>query len=260
MNVYSLGKVSIVIPVCNEEGNIKTLQSALTKHLNKLTSYFEIIYVNDGSSDSSLEVIKEICRLDPNAKCISLSRNFGQDAALAAGLKEASGETVITMDADMQDDPSDIGVLLSQINGDCDIVSGWRKKRSRRGIARNALAKVGNVLCAGFFGIYFHDFNSTFKIYKKAALAKMHYFKGFHRFVPVFGQICGLRVEEVVIRNNDRLSGKTKYRVFGLRRIKESLCAALVLKFSIIFLDGKIEKVLPGLKYEIAQKYPAQSG
>jgi len=252
----NIRKISVVIPIRNEEGNIAKLHSGLCEYFNTSSFEFEILYVNDGSVDKSAEIIKSICKIDSNTRLISFFHPFGQDAALAAGFKEAVGDVVIAIDGDLQDDPRDISLFLEKINEKYDIISGWRKFRSRRNLARNSVSFLGNRLAWLYFGISMHDFNSTFKAYTKEAIGKLYFFKGFHRCVPVLALISGLRITEVVVSNRARRSGKSKYRVFCNKRILETLRAALLLKFAILFLNKQVERIIPPLYYEIEERFP----
>ena len=243
--------ISLVIPVFNEKDNILKLYLSLEKALVQLGKRYEIIFVNDGSTDGGAAIIRKICLSDNAVKHIAFDKNYGQDAALAAGLRKAGGDIIIAMDADLQDDPDDIKVFLDKIREGCDVVCGWRKKRAKRNIVRDVMTFLGNVLGTVIFHMPVHDFNATFKAYRKSAINELYFFKGFHRFVPVLATMKNLKIGEVEIRNRVRNNGYSKYRPFGLKRIFSVSKDAVLLKFAICFLNRNIEKVLPEVSYVI---------
>lgn len=246
--------ISLVIPVFNEEGNIFKLYFSLEKALVKLGKRYEIIFVNDGSTDGGAAIIDKICSLDKAVKGIAFDRNYGQDAALAAGLREAVGEVIITMDGDLQDDPNEIEQFLAQIRKGYDVVCGWRKKRSERSLIRKSITFLGNKLAVIIFGLPLHDFNATFKAYRRSSIKEIYFFQGFHRFIPVLASAANLRVGELVIGNNPRYSGFSKYSHFGLRRIFTVPRDALLLKCCICFAGNKWFRVIPEVRYNISNK------
>jgi len=246
-----IGLISIVVPVHNEEGNIRRLYEGIKESLQALGCRYELIYVNDASRDDTPEIITDICRHDPAVKLLNFFRKYGQDAALAAGLREARGEVVIAMDGDLQDDPGDIRLFLREIESGFDVVCGWRKKRSIRNIFRRAIAFSGNKLGVFLFGVSFHDFNATFKAYKRSAIEKIFLFKGFHRFIPVMAVMAGLRVREIEIRNNSRFSGHSKYGYCGLSRVFSVPFTALALKLAMCLFNNQPQRLLPEVQYKI---------
>ncbi|MDD5044667.1 MAG: glycosyltransferase family 2 protein [Candidatus Omnitrophica bacterium] len=247
--------ISIIIPVFNEEGNIRESYLKLKDALDLLGYDSEVIYINDGSTDSGGSIIKEICGSDRSVKAITFMKNYGQDAALAAGFRHARGDVIIAMDSDLQDDPGDIKLFLEKINEGYDLVCGWRKSRPRRHILREILAFAGNRSGMAVFGLPFHDFNATFKAYRRTALDNFYFFKGFHRFIPVLATMNNLNIKEIEIRNNPRFSGHSKYAFFGLKRVSIVLKDAVALICSKHIFKKKIDLVLAEVKYEISEKY-----
>lgn len=182
---------------------------------------------------------------------ITFKKNYGQDAALAAGLRKARGEIVITMDGDLQDDPKDIKLFIDEINKGYDIVCGWRRFRAKRHIFREILTFLGNKLGRIVFGLPIHDFNATFKAYRKSAIDKLYFFKGFHRFIPVMAKMSNIRFKEVEIKNNSRFDGNSKYKFWGINRILKVPKDAFLLKIFCSFFKNYPQKILAEVYYEI---------
>jgi glycosyltransferase involved in cell wall biosynthesis len=209
-------KVSIVAPVYNEAGVLNEFMNRLVKAVAPLESRydFEFIFVDDGSRDGSLKLAKELVRTHERLKTIELRRNYGQTAALQAGIDEAEGAVIITMDADLQHFPEDIPLFLERIENGCDVVCGWRHKR-REGIIRRWPSKVANMLIRKASGLEIHDIGTTFRAYRREILEDIRLLGENHRFVPVFAKSAGANIEEVKIENVERPSGKSNY---GLSR------------------------------------------
>ena len=220
--------LSIVIPVYNENENISLLYSELKKVLSELKKSYELIFVDDGSSDGSFEALKRIHRNDKNVKIIKFRRNFGQTAAISAGFENASGEIVITMDADLQNDPKDIPRLLEKINEGYDIVSGWRKGRKDPLLMKKIPSKISNFLTRKLTGVEIHDSGCTLKAYKKLALKNIELYGEMHRFIPAILSWKGFRVSEIPVSHKARKFGKTKY---GVWRIMKGFLDLLVVVF-----------------------------
>jgi glycosyltransferase involved in cell wall biosynthesis len=207
---------SIVIPVYNEAENLRKLYSKLCAAMDSIGGEYEIIFVDDGSTDSGLEILKSIAQSDNRVKIIELARNFGQTAALSAGINSANGEIIILMDADLQNDPEDIPVLISKLKEGYDLVSGWRKKRSDPFFARTLPSILANLMIAVITQIKLHDFGCTLKAYRRSLLGDINLYGEMHRLIPVYAAWRGARITEVVVKHHPRTAGSSKY---GLGRI-----------------------------------------
>ena len=220
--------LSIVIPIHNEEPSILPLYDGLTKVLEEVGKPYEILFVDDASTDRSFELLRNLVETDARLKVIRLRRNFGQTAALAAGFDEAQGEIVIAMDGDLQHDPADIPALLAKIDEGFDIASGWRKERVDNAITRKIPSRIANWLMAKASGIDLRDFGTTFKAYRTEVLKDVHLYGELHRFIPALASFYGARVAEVPIRNTPRAAGGSHY---GISRTFRVLFDILTIKF-----------------------------
>lgn len=220
MHKYFNQKLSIVIPVLNEAESLKELNNRIIKVISNFD--YEIIYIDDGSTDSSFEIITELHQQNQKIKAIQFRRNFGKSAALATGFKEASGDLIITMDADLQDEPSEIPNLIKKIDEGYDLISGWKKERKDR-LIKLVSSKIFNFTVSIFTGIKLHDFNCGFKIYKKEVIKNIDVYGELHRFLPVLAHQKGYRIGELKVKHNERKFGKSKFGKFGLRRMKNYL-------------------------------------
>lgn len=207
--------ISVVIPIHNEEPAILPLYDRLTRVLESLQKSYEIIFIDDASSDRSFDLLANLVETDGRLKVIRLRRNFGQTAALAAGFDEAHGEVIISLDGDLQHDPEDIPALLAKIDEGYDIASGWRKNRLDNAITRKIPSKIANWLMAQASGVELRDFGTTFKAYRAEVLKDINLYGDLHRFIPALASFYGARVAEVPIRNSPRTSGGSHY---GLSR------------------------------------------
>ena len=201
-----MAKISIVIPTFNEEGNVASLHKEIMQVMERLGSDYEIIFVNDGSSDNTLEELK---KLSP-VTIINFRKNFGQTAALDAGIKHASGEIIITMDADGQNDPADIPLLLEKMKEGYDVVSGWRWKR-KDSFAKHFVSRTANFVGKFFISDGIHDSGCTLKAYKKECFDGVDLYGEMHRFIPGILRWQGFKIGEVKVNHRPRHSGKTKY-------------------------------------------------
>ena len=202
--------ITITIPCLNEEENIRPLYEELINVLKALDKDYEIIFVDDGSSDKSLNEMKKLKKQDPKIKIIKFRKNFGQSAALNAGFKQAKGKIVISMDCDLQNDPKDIPRLLEKLNQGFDCVSGWRKER------KDPLTKKISSKCAArmrkfFLGTNLHDFGCTLKAYKKECLKDLDLHGEMHRYIPPLLSWKGYKTTEIQVNHRKRIKGKTKY-------------------------------------------------
>jgi glycosyltransferase involved in cell wall biosynthesis len=222
--------LSIVIPIHNEEPSILPLYDRLTAVLEELQRPYEILFVDDASSDRSFELLANLVETDGHLKVIRLRRNFGQTAALSAGFHEAKGDVVIAMDGDLQHAPEDIPALLEKIDQGYDIASGWRKRRVDNAIMRRIPSRIANWLMAKASGIDLHDFGTTFKAYRAEVLKDVNLYGELHRFIPALASIYGARVAEVPIRNVPRASGDSHY---GISRTFRVMFDILTIKFML---------------------------
>ncbi|MDI6729240.1 MAG: glycosyltransferase family 2 protein, partial [Thermodesulfovibrionales bacterium] len=204
--------VSVVVPLYNEEENVKVLNERLKEVLDVLGTEYEIIYVDDGSSDRTLNLLEEIQKADRNVLVLSLRRNFGQTAAFAAGFDFARGDIVITMDGDLQNDPKDIPRLLDAIR-DYDLVSGWRKKRKDTFLTRRLPSMIANWLISRVTGVKLHDYGCSLKAYRRDVVKNLRLYGEMHRFIPAVASWYGVRVAEIETTHHPRLRGKSKYGI-----------------------------------------------
>ena len=220
--------LSIVIPVHNEERSILPLYDRLTSVLDQIQRPYEILFVDDASTDRSFDLLANLVETDAHLKVVRLRRNFGQTAALSAGFHEAKGNVVIAMDGDLQHAPEDIPALLEKIDAGYDIASGWRKNRVDNAILRKLPSRIANWLMAKASGIGLRDFGTTFKAYRSEVLRDVNLYGELHRFIPALASFYGARVVEVPIRNTPRVSGGSHY---GIGRTFRVLFDILTIKF-----------------------------
>src|SRR5438067_3406312 len=220
--------LSIVIPIHNEEPSILRLYDRLTAVLEKLQKPFEILFVDDASTDRSFDLLANLVETDPRLKVIRLRRNFGQTAGLSDGFDEAQGNIVVSLDGDLQHDPEDIPALLAKIEEGYDIASGWRKERIDNAITRKIPSRIANWLMAKASGVNLRDFGTTFKAYRAEVLKDVHLYGELHRFIPALASFYGARVAEVPISSTPRATGDSHY---GLGRTFRVLFDILTIKF-----------------------------
>ena len=188
----------------------------------------EIIYVDDGSTDGSLNVLRQLARLDRRVRVVALRRNYGQTAAMAAGIDAARGEVLIPMDADLQNDPADIVRLLEKLDEGYDVVSGWRKNRQDKLITRKIPSMLANRLISWIGGVPLHDYGCSLKAYRRESLADVHLYGEMHRFIPIYASWAGARVAEIPVEHHARTMGKSKY---GLSRTIKVVFDLMTIKF-----------------------------
>jgi glycosyltransferase involved in cell wall biosynthesis len=220
--------LSIVIPLYNEEESIVPLYEGLMTVLPGLKRSFEIIYINDGSLDNSHAVLCRLAERDAAVKVINLRRNFGQTAAMAAGFEHARGRVIIPMDADLQNDPVDIPVLLQKIEEGYDIVSGWRKDRQDKEVLRKLVSRLANWLIGRITGVKLHDSGCSLKAYRAEILKGTRLYGEMHRFIPALANLMGATICEVPVTHHARRFGKSKY---GFRRTLKVLLDLITVKF-----------------------------
>ncbi|HVV74093.1 MAG TPA: glycosyltransferase family 2 protein, partial [Verrucomicrobiae bacterium] len=201
--------LSVVVPLFNEAESIQPLYQSLDAALRGLNRSFEIIFVNDGSSDGSYEILCRLAERDPRLKVINLRRNFGQTAAMAAGFDYARGEIIIPMDGDLQNDPADIALLLGKLDEGFDVVSGWRKDRQDKEVLRKVTSRMANWLIGIITGVKLHDSGCSLKAYRAEILKGTRLYGEMHRFIPALANLMGARICEVPVRHHARQFGRS---------------------------------------------------
>ena len=225
--------LSLIIPVYNEEENLPLLHAAIDQALTPLNNTWEAIFVDDGSRDGSFEALKSLVERDPeHVRVLSFRRNFGQTAAIAAGIDHACGEIIVLLDADMQNDPADIPMLLAKLDEGYDLVSGWRKDRKDNRFTRTLPSNLANGLISWTTGVHLHDYGCTLKAYRRDALEGFRLYGEMHRFIPVFAHSIGANITELPVQHHPRKFGKAKY---GLERTLKVLLDLLTVKFLLSY-------------------------
>jgi glycosyltransferase involved in cell wall biosynthesis len=220
--------ISVFLPVFEEEPNLRLLHQKLDEALRKLGRTAEIIYVDDGSKDGSLAILRELAVTDPRVRVVALRRNYGQTAAMAAGIDAARGRVLIPMDADLQNDPADIVRLLEKLDEGYDVVSGWRKNRQDKLITRKIPSMLANRLISWIGGVPLHDYGCSLKAYRRESLEDVRLYGEMHRFIPIYASWAGARVTEIPVEHHARTAGKSKY---GLSRTVKVLFDLMTIKF-----------------------------
>lgn len=221
--------LSIIIPLFNEEKNLTLLASKLLMVLNQLGKTYEVIFINDGSTDQSFEVLKSLAKQNSSFRVINFRRNFGQTAALACGIDNSQGEIIIPMDADLENDPADIPRLLAELDKGFDLVSGWRKNRWQdKVLTRRLTSKIANYLISRVSGIRLHDYGCTLKAYKREIIQDVDLYGEMHRFIPALAAWQGARVGEIEVNYQVRQFGQSNY---GLSRVFKVLLDLITIKF-----------------------------
>jgi glycosyltransferase involved in cell wall biosynthesis len=237
MNQIVKETVSVLIPVYNEEENLLPLSERLITALKKTGRPYEVIFVDDGSSDGSLEILLDISKKNPNIKVVSFSRNFGQTAALSAGIDFSKGDILIPMDGDLQNDPEDILPLLQKIEEGYDVASGWRKGRRDPFLTRRLPSMIANKVISWIGGVHLHDYGCTLKAYRRDILKNIRLYGEMHRFIPIYAQWIGARVSEIPVRHFPRESGASKY---GMSRVFKVILDLMVVKFLLSYSQKPI--------------------
>jgi glycosyltransferase involved in cell wall biosynthesis len=230
--------LSIVVPIYNEEESINALYVKITEALLGSGIEYELILVDDGSSDHSYMLLKSIAIDDSRLKVIRFRRNFGQTAAMAAGFDAASGRVVVPMDGDLQNDPTDIPRLLAKIDEGYDVVSGWRKDRKDTFINRKLPSMIANGLISKFTGVHLHDYGCTLKAYRKEVLEGINLYGEMHRFVPALASQVGAKVTELPVKHHPRLYGTSKY---GISRTVRVVLDLMTVKFLLSYSTKPIQ-------------------
>ena len=220
-------KISVVVPLMDEQDNIGLLYEQITQTLTGQHSY-EIIFIDDGSTDDSFIELTKLHKADDKVRVIRFRRNFGQTAALAAGFAHAWGRIIVAMDADLQNDPADIPKMIAKLDEGFDVVSGWRKKRHDHLITRLLPSKIANWLISRITGVKLHDYGCTLKAYRREVLAETKLYGEMHRFIPALASWSGARIAEMVVNHRPRTAGTAKY---GLGRTWKVVLDLITVKF-----------------------------
>ena len=220
--------LSVIIPAKNEERNLLPLIERLFAALHGIGRPFEVIVVNDGSTDGSLRVLRDLVASHRELRVIDLARNYGQTSAMMAGFSHACGHIIVPIDADLQNDPADIARLLIKLEEGYDVVSGWRKERQDATIRRNLVSRIANVIISRLSGVHLHDYGCTLKAYRRDVIGPVRLYGEMHRFVPIYASWYGARIAEVPVNHSPRLHGKSHY---GLERILKVVLDLIVVRF-----------------------------
>jgi len=222
------GALSVIVPAKNEAQNLPVLLEQLFCVLRALGRPFEVIVVNDGSTDGSLRVLRTLAASHPELRVIDLARNYGQTAAMMAGFDHARGDIIVPIDADLQNDPADIPLLLAKIDEGYDVVSGWRQHRRDAAIRRNFVSRVANAVISHLSGVHLHDYGCTLKAYRRDVIGPVRLYGEMHRFVPIYAAWYGARITEIPVSHRARPYGKSNY---GLERILKVVLDLIVVRF-----------------------------
>ena len=233
MAIRSKKDVSFVIPVYNEEKNLQVLYRELIAAGDTLRGSYEIIFVDDGSSDGSFPALREIQAGDPRVKIIRLRKNFGQTAALSAGFDHARGGIIITLDADLQNDPADAPLLVAKIDEGYDIVCGWRIKRKDKFVSRRLPSKIANWIISKVTKVRLHDYGCTLKAFRGELVKHIKLYGEMHRFIPAIASTMGIAIAEVPVNHRPRVHGKSKYNISkSIRVVLDLLTVKFLLSYS----------------------------
>lgn len=222
-------EVTVLIPVFNEEENVSPLAAAIVTVLARTGRTYEVVFVDDGSTDGTLQQIQDASAIAPQIRCVRLRRNFGQTAALQCGLDQARGRYIVTLDGDMQNDPEDIPTMLALLDEGYDLVCGWRRDRKDRYFSRKLPSRIANFLLSDLTGVRVHDFGCTLKGFRSAFVKSMPIYAEMHRYIPALAGAVGARVTEVVVRHHPRRFGKSKYGIGRTFRVLYDMLALRLL-------------------------------
>ncbi len=227
-------KLSVVVPLFNEEDNIDPLHLSISTVMHRLEESYEIIYVDDGSSDDTVPRLQKVLDREPFCRIVKLRRNFGQTAAMAAGFEAARGQIIVTLDGDLQNDPEDIPMMLEKMKEGYSLVCGWRKNRKDKLVSRKIPSKIANHLIGAITGVRIHDYGCTLKAMRASVMKGMHLYSDMHRFLPAISRLSGGRVAEVVVRHHPRRFGVSKY---GITRTAKVILDLMVIKMIVSFMS-----------------------
>jgi glycosyltransferase involved in cell wall biosynthesis len=267
-------KYSIVVPFHNEEENVTALYDRLKAVMEQIGDPFELVFVDDGSSDRTYKLLEEIAAVDSRVLVVKLRRNFGQTSALAAGFDHSQGDYIFAMDGDLQHDPSEIPDFVAKLEEGYDVVSGWRKERIDNFVMRRIPSRCANWLMAKFSGVDIHDFGTTFKAYRREVIHNIPLYGEMHRFIPALASWYGASICEIPIKNTHRQRGKSHYGISRTFRVFfDRLTIRFLLKYMSrplhffgtlgalsIFLGGAMSALLAGLKIFTHQAVMDQHG
>jgi len=228
MLVEEPGLLSVIVPVYNEADNLETFLESVVAVMDRQKYRYEIIFVNDGSTDGSAEILTSIAERQQHCKVVHFRRNFGQTAAMMAGLDYSSGDVIVPIDADSQNDPEDIPRLLEKLNEGYDVVSGWRKNRKDAKLTRNFPSWLANKLISRISGVRLSDYGCTLKAYNRSIVEHVKLYGEMHRFLPIYAAWAGAKTTEIPVNHKPRLVGESKY---GLERILKVPLDLMVVKF-----------------------------
>lgn len=231
-------QLSVIIPIYNEEENIPSLYKELNDVLARLGKTFEIIFIDDGSSDNSLMLLNEIQQNDSHVVVISFRKNFGQTAAMSAGFDHARGEIIVTMDGDMQNDPADIEGMIQKINEGYDVVTGWRFNRKDPFLNRRLPSMIANWIISKTTGVGLHDYGCTLKVFKREIIKNIRLYGEMHRFIPAIASGMGISFTEIKVNHRPRLYGKSKY---GISRTIRVILDLMTVKFLLSYSTRPIQ-------------------
>ena len=224
--------LSIVIPLHDEAPNLEQLYRELTETLSLFGRDYELVFVDDGSTDATFDLLKNFQADDSRIRVVRFRRNFGQTAAFSAGFAQASGRVIITMDGDLQNDPADIPVLIARLDQGYDIVCGWRRKRYDAWLTRRLPSRIANWIISWSTGVHLHDYGGSLKAWRAEAVKPLKLYGEMHRFIPVLASEVGVRVDEVVVNHRPRTRGRSKY---GLSRTIRVILDLITVKFLISY-------------------------
>jgi glycosyltransferase involved in cell wall biosynthesis len=229
--------LSIVVPVHNEEDNILPVHERIRAAMDDIAADYEVIFVNDGSTDATEANLRALAEQDARCKVVNFQRNFGQTAAMMAGIELSSGDIIIGLDGDLQNDPTDIPKLLDKLAEGYDVVSGWRRDRKDNAVRRNVPSRIANWLISRISGVHLHDYGCTLKAYRKEVVKGVKLYGEMHRFIPIYASWQGGRVTEVPVNHHPRVHGHSKY---GLERILKVILDLIVVKFLASYANKPI--------------------
>ena len=231
-------KLSVVLPVFNEEGNLAVIHEEIRVVVTELACTYEIIFIDDGSLDGSLNTLIEIQKKDSNVRVVQFRRNFGQTAALAAGFAVARGQVIVTLDADCQNDPRDIPIMLKKLEEGYDLVCGWRYRRQDNYFSRTLPSKIANFIIGLLTDIKLHDYGCTLKVMRSDLAKSLKLYGEMHRLIPALSSSYGARISEVKVNHRPRVSGLSKY---GLSRTLRVVLDVITVKFFLSFSSRPIQ-------------------
>jgi glycosyltransferase involved in cell wall biosynthesis len=248
-------KISIIIPVFNETDNLAPLHQAIHEAMDQVQIPWQAIFVDDGSSDGSAQKLNELALADPeHVGVVELRRNFGQTAAIAAGIDNTDGDVIVLIDADLQNDPADIPMMIGKIEEGYDVVSGWRVNRQDKFLSRRVPSQIANSLISFVTGVHLHDYGCTLKAYRREVITGFRLYGEMHRFIPAYASLVGAKIVEVPVNHHARKFGKTKY---GINRTMKVILDLFTVKFMLsfahkpIYLFGGTGALLIGLSLAV---------